>query len=39
VLVSTLLTLFVVPCVYSLFTALERPEEEDKAGVARRAPA
>lgn len=23
---STLLTLFVVPCVYSLFTRLERPE-------------
>ena len=28
-LVSTFLTLYVVPCVYSLFTRLERPEEED----------
>ena len=27
--VSTLLTLFVVPCAYSLFTRLERKEEED----------
>ena len=27
---STLLTLFVVPCAYSLFTALERPDKEDK---------
>lgn len=29
VILSTLLTLFVVPCVYSLFTHLERPEQED----------
>jgi len=28
---STLLTLFVVPCVYSLFSKLERPEIEDAA--------
>ncbi len=27
--VSTLLTLYVVPCVYSLFTKLERPESEE----------
>jgi HAE1 family hydrophobic/amphiphilic exporter-1 len=27
--VSTFLTLFVVPCVYSLFSKFERPEEED----------
>ena len=27
--VSTVLTLFVVPCVYSLFTRFERPEEAD----------
>ncbi len=38
VLVSTLLTLYVVPCVYSLFTKLERhkfkhPEEELAAPV------
>jgi hydrophobe/amphiphile efflux-1 (HAE1) family protein len=30
VLVSTLLTLFVVPCVYSLFARFERPEIEDE---------
>jgi HAE1 family hydrophobic/amphiphilic exporter-1 len=29
VLVSTILTLFVVPCVYSLFTRWESPEEAD----------
>lgn len=29
---STLLTLFVVPCVYSLFTRLERPEVEETPG-------
>jgi HAE1 family hydrophobic/amphiphilic exporter-1 len=29
VLVSTFLTLYVVPCVYSLFTRLERPEQPD----------
>jgi len=29
VLLSTVLTLFVVPCVYSLFTRLERPEKEE----------
>lgn len=28
---STILTLFVVPCVYSLFTRFERPEEEEMA--------
>jgi hydrophobe/amphiphile efflux-1 (HAE1) family protein len=34
--VSTLLTLFVVPCVYSLFTRLERPEKEElQTAVAR----
>jgi len=27
---STLLTLFVVPCFYSLFVRLERPEKEDR---------
>ena len=27
--VSTFLTLYVVPCVYSLFTRLERPDAED----------
>ncbi|MBI3544577.1 MAG: efflux RND transporter permease subunit, partial [Deltaproteobacteria bacterium] len=31
VLVSTFLTLYVVPCVYSLFTRFERPEVEDTA--------
>jgi HAE1 family hydrophobic/amphiphilic exporter-1 len=33
---STLLTLYVVPCVYSLFTRLERPEKEEvpHAGLA-----
>ncbi len=29
VLVSTFLTLFVVPCVYSLMIPLEKPEQED----------
>jgi HAE1 family hydrophobic/amphiphilic exporter-1 len=29
--VSTFLTLFVVPCVYSLFSKLERPEIDDEA--------
>jgi len=29
--ISTLLTLFVVPCVYSLFARFERPEKEDIA--------
>ena len=29
--ISTLLTLYVVPCVYSLFTRIERPEKEDEA--------
>jgi HAE1 family hydrophobic/amphiphilic exporter-1 len=29
--VSTFLTLFVVPCVYSLFSRLERPEVDDEA--------
>ena len=29
--VSTLLTLFAVPCVYSLFVRLERPDAEDGA--------
>lgn len=28
---STLMTLYVVPCVYSMFTSLERPEKEDAA--------
>jgi hydrophobe/amphiphile efflux-1 (HAE1) family protein len=31
--VSTFLTLFVVPCVYSLFSRFERPEIEDEEGV------
>ena len=31
VFVSTFLTLYVVPCVYSLFSRLERPEQEDTA--------
>ncbi len=31
---STLLTLFVVPCVYSLFTKWERPEVEELPGPA-----
>jgi HAE1 family hydrophobic/amphiphilic exporter-1 len=34
VLVSTLLTLFVVPCVYSLFVRLERPEKDDEPSPA-----
>jgi hypothetical protein len=29
VIASTFLTLFVVPCVYSLFTGLERPDTLD----------
>jgi hypothetical protein len=28
--VSTFLTLYVVPCVYSLFSGLERPEADDE---------
>jgi hydrophobe/amphiphile efflux-1 (HAE1) family protein len=31
--VSTFLTLFVVPCVYSLFTRLERPDVDEEVGV------
>jgi multidrug efflux pump subunit AcrB len=29
--VSTFLTLYVVPCVYSLFQKLERPEKEEES--------
>ncbi|MGZ3720984.1 MAG: efflux RND transporter permease subunit, partial [Bdellovibrionota bacterium] len=32
--VSTFLTLYVVPCVYSLFSVLERPEKEELPGHA-----
>jgi HAE1 family hydrophobic/amphiphilic exporter-1 len=31
--VSTFLTLYVVPCVYSLFSRFERPETEDEAAI------
>jgi hydrophobe/amphiphile efflux-1 (HAE1) family protein len=37
--VSTFLTLYVVPCVYSLFVALERPEKEELPGEHGGAPA
>jgi hydrophobe/amphiphile efflux-1 (HAE1) family protein len=36
--VSTFLTLYVVPCVYSLFQKLERPEKEDEAASASLVP-
>ena len=31
---STLLTLYVVPCIYSLFSRLERPEKMDEEEAA-----
>jgi hydrophobe/amphiphile efflux-1 (HAE1) family protein len=34
--VSTFLTLYVVPCVYSLFAKLERPEKEDEPAPAKK---
>jgi HAE1 family hydrophobic/amphiphilic exporter-1 len=36
--VSTFLTLYVVPCVYSLFTRVERPEVEEYEAASAKAP-